>query len=119
MLKKDSEKIYSELVAMNATLAVDGFFTDFFPIVADNEVQEPYCNYTLAQTSISSKDGMREYNLTLTVVAKNYDDMAEGTDHLQEYFNKKGGFKFSGSNPRYVDNLDRAVIDTTYNFKNQ
>jgi hypothetical protein len=118
MLKQDSEYVHGVLVAMNATTAVNGFFTAFFPLVGDAKAVQPFCNYTLSQLSKPTKDRLRAYNISFDIVGKNYDQVTQGADLLQEYFEKnQDTFRFAGSDSSFVNEMDSCVVTTNYNFK--
>ena len=118
MLKEDSKVIYAMLEAMNATPAVGGLFTAFYPLVGPMDALQPYCNYSLSQTSKPTKDTLRAYSVAFVIVAKNYDQVTEAADLLQQYFeDNHKGFKFSGSDPSFIDEMDSCIVTTNYNFK--
>jgi GH35 family endo-1,4-beta-xylanase len=118
MLKKDSEYIHKVLQGMNATAAVNGFFTAFYPLVGDAKAVQPYCNYTLSQLSKPTKDRLRAYNISFDIVAKNYDQVTQAADMLQEYFEQnEGTFRFTGSEASFINEMDSCVVTNNYNFK--
>ena len=118
MLKQDSEYIRSLVLAANATPAINGYFKSVQPVQANITATVPFVVYRLSEQTTLSKDGMRSYTLTLTVVGKTYDHVVTGYDYLRDYFkNMILGFHFTSGEVYYTDEQDRSYADLNFNIK--
>lgn len=119
MLKNDSELVRSLVLAANATLLINGYFKSVQPVQANITATTPFVVYRLSEQPVLSKDGMRNYVCTLTVVGKTYDQVVTGYDFLRQYFiaNTIPRFQFTGGDVYYTDEQDRSYADLNFNIK--
>jgi|GEM_PF-5688914 hypothetical protein len=118
MLRQDSEEIRRLILEANATPAIASFFKSVQPVQANISSETPFVVYRLSEQPEATKDGLRNYILTLTVVAKKYDDVATGYDHLRTYIkNNIRSFQFTNGDTFYTDEQDRSYADLNFNIK--
>lgn len=118
MLKTASEFIYDILEAANASQDIDGFFKAFYPLVGDVDAPKPFVTYRLSELPKPTKNELREYALTFTVVADNYNTSATGYDHLRDYMSDNHrAARFTGGDTSYINEKGFAIADLNYNIK--
>lgn len=111
-MRELSEIIYGILSADAGLIAVVG--NKIFPLLADQNIKEPFITYNLREEPKYSKEGKLEYTVTVSSFHNTYNDVCDLGDLVKEALlvNSDKYFAYEGGQPYYNEEKQLSVVQS-------